>query len=314
MQQFVGVDISKKVFHADLGGTVREFRNSSEGAAALLAQTSPQSIFILEATGSYSRRLAEAIHAADREVRLINPLSSRRFAQLQLKRVKTDQVDARLLSEYGAISKERPFVPAAADTTASRQHQTAIDQLIKQETALRNQLEAILQWPTPAPEVVEALEALLKQVKDTIERLRTSMLARIEKAHPGMVGRIRTIPGFGRVNSILLVSTTDGFNNFPTARHAASFVGVCPNPYQSGTSVKGVTSITQLGNAVVRTKLYMGAMAAVRGTNEFASLYKRMTAAGKPPKVALIAVVNKMLRIAYAVAKSGAVYSPSQRQ
>lgn len=311
MQQFVGVDISKLTFHADVSGTIAEFRNDADGATALLAQTPPESIYILEATGSYSRRLAEAIYAADRQVRLINPLSSRRFAQLQLRRVKNDRVDARLLSEYGAVSKERPFVPAGDDTTAARQHQTTIDQLIKQETALHNQLEAILQWPNPAPEVVETLRALLAQIRAAIASLRKSMRARIEAAHPGMVERIQTIPGYGPVTSVLLVAATDGFRSFPSARNVVSYVGVCPNPYQSGTSVNGRTTITRLTSAVLRTKMYMAAMAAIRGDNEFANLFQRLTAAGKPRKLALIAVINKMLRVAYAVATTGTEHHPS---
>jgi transposase len=311
MQQFVGVDIAKRTFHADVHGQVRAFSNDAAGAAELLELTSPESIYILEATGSYSRRLAEAIYSCERQVRLINPLSSRRFAQLQLRRVKNDRVDARLLTEYGSVSKEKPFVPASDDTTAARQHQTTIEQLIKQQTALQNQLEAILQWPTPAAEVVQALRSLLKQLGETIEGLRKSMRSRLDRAHPGMVKRVQSVPGFGQVNATLLVAATDGFTAFASAKNLVSYVGVCPNQYQSGTSVEGRTKISRLSNAVLRTKLYMGAMAAIRGDNEFSELFQRLSAAGKPRKLALIAVINKMLRVAYAVATSGTGYRRS---
>ena len=136
MQQAIGIDIAKKSFQADINGKLHEVTNDANGSQALLSLTDQTSVFIIEATGNYSWRLAEALYAAERRVKMINPLSARRFAQLRLKRSKTDQIDARLLSDYGAIAEEAEFTPLSDEINRARQHQTVIEQLQKQRTSI----------------------------------------------------------------------------------------------------------------------------------------------------------------------------------
>jgi transposase len=308
MQHSIGIDIAKKSFQADIDGKLHEFANDASGSEALIALTDAASIFIIEATGNYSWRLAESLHAAERRVKIINPLSARRFAQLRLKRSKTDRIDARLLSEYGAIAQEAEFAPLSDESNRARQHQTVIEQLQKQRTALRNQLEAILQLPRPAQEVIDALEKSITQLDETIKQLRVSMRAHVELAHPGMMQRIETIPGIGRCISAALVTATDGFRQFHRAKQVVAYLGACPTQYESGTSVQGRGSISRIGSHTIRTQMYMGAMAAVRSDNEFGRYYRHLLQRGKAPKVALMAVINKMLRVAFALATKNLEY------
>jgi len=305
MQHYIGIDIAKASFEADIHGSLKHFSNDAHGAAELVSATTAESIFIIEATGNYSARLAEALVSAERRVKLVNPLSARRFAQLRLKRTKTDRVDARLLSDYGAISTEPEFEPHSDGTNAARQHQTVIEQLQKQRTALKNHLEAIRQLPRPAQEVIEALQQSIAQLEQTIAELRNSMREHLESAHPGMLQRLESIAGYGPRIAGSLMAATDGFRRFTTAKQLVCYLGACPSQYTSGTSVQGRGTISRIGTSTVRTQLYMGAMAAIRSDNEFAALYKRLTERGKPPKVALMAVINKMLRVAFAVVKHG---------
>jgi transposase len=308
MQHAIGIDIAKKSFQADINGKLHEFTNDASGSAALLSLTDQASVFIIEATGNYSWRLAESLYAAERRVKMINPLSARRFAQLRLKRSKTDQIDARLLSDYGTIAEEAEFTPLSDETNHARQHQTVIEQLQKQRTALRNQLEAIRQLPRPAEAVIDALEKSIKQLEQTIDQLRSSMRSCVELAHPGMAQRLETIPGIGRRISTALVTATDGFRQFHRAKQVVAYLGACPTQYESGTSVRGRGSISRIGSHAIRTQLYMGAMAAIRSDNEFGRYYRRLVARGKAPKVALMAVINKMLRVAFALATQNVDY------
>src|SRR5688500_14860469 len=104
MPAFIGIDIAKSSFEADIHGTTRQFDNNDKGARALMKATDADSIYIIEATGNYSVGLADALCADGRRVKIVNPLSAKRFAQLKLKRTKTDPIDAQLLTEYGQIA------------------------------------------------------------------------------------------------------------------------------------------------------------------------------------------------------------------
>ena len=305
MQQYIGIDIAKLSFEADINGTIRRFGNDDQGAAKLLGSTTADSIYIIEATGNYSTRLAEALAGADRHVKLINPLSSRRFAQLRLRRTKSDRLDAQLLTQYGAIATERKFEPLSDDINAARQHQTVIEQLQKQRTALKNQLESLQQLPRPAHEVIAALKTSIAQLETTIAELQKSMQQRTEAAFPDMRRRLETIPGVGPAISVTLIVATAGFSRFETAKQLVSYLGACPSNFDSGTSVHGSGTISRIGNHAIRAKLYMGAMASIRSDNELGRFYRRLTEQGKPRKVALMAVINKMIRIAFALARSG---------
>lgn len=314
MQCYIGIDIAKASFEADIHGSLQHFSNDAKGAAALVSATQSESIFIIEATGNYSARLAEALVTAKRRVKLVNPVSARRFAQLRLQRTKTDRVDARLLSDYGAIASEPEFEPYSDGTNAARQHQSVIEQMQKQRTALKNQLEAIRQLPRPAQEVIAALQQSIAQLEQTIAALRQSMREHLESAHPGMLRRLQTLPGVGPQIAASLIAHSDGLRRFTTAKQLVCYLGACPSQYTSGTSVRGRGTISRIGTSTVRTQLYMGAMAAIRADNEFATLYKRLVERGKPSKVALMAVINKMIRVAFAIVKHGVDYQANSRQ
>lgn len=310
MPTYIGIDIAKSTFDADIKGSVRQFTNDDTGARALLKATRPSNIYIIEATGNYSTRLAEALCRANRRVKLVNPLAAKRFAQSQLSRSKTDKIDAQLLTAFGPSAKVADYEPKSDDESAAKQHQSVIEQLIKQRTALKNQLEAVRQLPRPAKEVLDALNATIKHIDTTIEQLRKSWRAACEAAHPGMLQRLESIKGIGEKTAPAIITATQGFAGFEKAEQVVCYIGACPTTRKSGTSVRGDGRISRLNNPTVRTKLYMGAMTAIRYDNEFRATYDRLRANGKPKKVALMGVINKMLRVAFAVAKHGTMYEP----
>lgn len=311
MPAFIGIDIAKSSFDADVHGTIRHFDNNDIGAKALMKATDADSVYIIEATGNYSVGLADALCAAGRRVKLINPLSAKRFAQLKLKRTKTDPIDAHLLSQYGQIASEPDYEPLGDDASAAKQDQSVLEQFKKMKTSLLNQLEALLQLPRPAPEAVKALRQHIKSVDKTIDDLSRHVRTRCVSAFPGMIERLETIPGIGPVISSTLVVATDGFARFEDPKQVVSYVGACPTQYQSGSSVRGHGSISRMCDPTVRNKCYMGALAAKRSQNEFRAFYTHLRDAGKPHKVAMMGVINKMLRVAFAVAKHDTVYQPN---
>jgi len=109
----------------------------------------------------------------------------------------------------------------------------------------------------------------------------------------------------------LIISTFNGFKDFQTAKQACSFAGICPSPYQSGTSVKGKGSISKRGSPFARKILYMGALSATKYNPLIKKQYQRLLENGKCKMIAIIAAANKLLRQTFGVLKSKKAYDES---
>jgi transposase len=137
---------------ADLPGGVQRLDQTPAGYAQLLAALPAEATCVLEATGPNGLRTWAALHQARRPVCVVNPLQVRRFTQSQLRRSKTDRLDARLLSQFGRV-----FTPAL--------HQASplwLTQL-QQRQALRHHQHALARSPWPAPVSTKAESARLEQ-------------------------------------------------------------------------------------------------------------------------------------------------------
>jgi len=128
-----------------------------------------------------------------------------------------------------------------------------------------------------------------------------------------MLTTIESISGIGRKTAMLLLVVTDGFTRFESSGQLCSFCGLTPSIRQSGTSVKGRSRITKIGNAKLRNLLFMCSFTAYKHNKACKAIYDRIVNQGKSKKLALIAVCNKLLKQAFAIAKSGVEYNPNYR-
>jgi transposase len=116
------------------------------------------------------------------------------------------------------------------------------------------------------------------------------------------------VPGIGpKTSSFLLVLM---LRRVGSAREAAAFVGLAPRPYESGTSVRARTRLSKTGSTVARTALYWPAIAAMRWSEVFGAFRQRLKAQGKHPMLIIVAMMRKLLGIAYGVLKSGVAFDP----
>ncbi len=120
-----------------------------------------------------------------------------------------------------------------------------------------------------------------------------------------MLRNLTSIAGIGGHTAALLIIATQGFKNFDKAKQVYSYFGLAPTETTSGTSINGSRKITKMGNPLVRKKLYMCSLQVSRYNKTCADLYQRLLAKGKPKKLVLITVTNKLLKITFAIAKSG---------
>ena len=119
---------------------------------------------------------------------------------------------------------------------------------------------------------------------------------------------MKGIPGLGTKTALFLIVITDGFDKFETAGQLCSYVGITPTIRQSGSSVRGKSRISKVGNQKLRNLLFLCAFSACKHNKACREIYERIVAKGKSKKLALIAVANKLLKQAFAIAKSGLPY------
>ena len=124
---------------------------------------------------------------------------------------------------------------------------------------------------------------------------------------------MKSIPGIGDKTAIMLVVLTDGFERFTSAKELCSYTGLTPIIKQSGSSVKGRPRISKIGNQKLRNLLFMCSFNACKYNKACKAIYERIVAKGKSKKLALIAVCNKLLKQAFAIAKSGLIYDDSYK-
>lgn len=268
---------------------------------------------VMEATGTYHLALATALADAGLLVSVVNPVQIKRYRQMRLRRAKTDRADALLIAEYATREPMRRFRPGSPAQQHLKQIARTLAHLAKQQTALRNVLHAGRYLPAGSARCREELEAVRATLTAAMRRLRAEQarLARVVQADAYRL--MRSIPGIGPGVAGALIGYAGDLSRFTHAKQLAAFVGIVPQPDQSG-SREGPRRISKAGHAPLRALLYMGAITAMRHNRSCRALYQRLRARGKPHKVAAIAVANKLVRQLFAVVKSGVPYADNYEE
>jgi transposase len=311
---YVGVDVSKLSFDVAIpsltGYCHYQFKNEEKGFKLLLKHLSQlgDCHVVMEATGPYYLRLACYLHQASIAVSVINPLVIRRFCQMRMSRAKTDKKDAVMISEYGKMERPPLWNPEPAYVLELRQMQAAVDLLDQSRTDILRQMEAFNQNPVLCKTVIIGHRATLRHLEKQIATLNKKMEDLIESNEGLLYQNIQTIPGIGKKTALMLIVISAGFKKFSNAKQLSSYVGLSPRIFESGTSVKGKARITKMGMSKLRGMLYVCAWSAKRFNDSCKGIYDRLVAAGKPKKVALIAVANKLLKQCFAVGTKNEIF------
>ena len=149
---------------------------------------------------------------------------------------------------------------------------------------------------------------MITQQQKALELLELKTEAIIKEHHQQMLNNLTSIPGIAKKTASALIMATGGFTRFANAKQLCAYVGMTPRIYESGSSIKGKARICKLGMSRVRALLYVCAWTAKRYNKACAELYERLLAKGKAKKLALVAVANKLLRQAFAIASGNKPY------
>ena len=232
---------------------------------------------------------------------------------MKLSKIKTDKSDSKLICDYAQQVELKLWQGNSKIEMECLQITRVLSLYTKQSTMLKNKLhgEAVLGQPSKA--VVRSLKRSLKQLEKEMKNLEDKLLVLVRQAHQDLLTRLETIPGIGRKTAIMLVVLTGGFDRFSSASELCSYAGLTPVIRQSGSSVKGRARISKIGNQKLRNLLFMCSFNACKCNKACRDLYERIVAKGKSKKLALIAVCNKLLKQAFAIAKSGLIYDDTYK-
>lgn len=304
----LGIDISKSDFHACLiqgaTRTKKSFPNAAVGYRQLeqwLKNRRCGEIHAcMEATGPYWEGLAKALYDFGRTVSVINPSQTVFFARSQLRRTKTDAVDAELIAEFCQQRHPDAWTPPPQEILELRGLLSYRDHLV-QETISLKQMASQLHV---SKELRKAHVGQLKAVEKTtavVEKQLRAVASQPQVAQ--QVAALTAVRGLGLLTALAIVAKLP-VDRLRSAKAAAAYVGLAPSERQSGTSVHGKPRICKTGNASLRRDLYMPAMVAMRFNPVLQAFAQRLMERGKPSKVVIVAVMRKLIVLAFKLLKS----------
>lgn len=309
-----GIDISKNTFDVmDSNGKHSQFENNQKGFPKFLKLLNTDSHCVMEATGYYHYQLAHYLVQNNILVSVENPLSIKRFIQMKLSRIKTDKSDAKMICLYGQERELQPWIGYSKNQMECFQMIRLLETYTKQCTAYKNKLQAEQTLGNPSKLVVKSLKNSLKNLEKESQIIEESLLVLVKTDYQEILTKISSIPSIGKKTAVMLVVLTDGFTRFESAAQLCSFCGLTPSIRQSGTSINGRSRISKIGNAKLRNLLFMCSFTAHKHNKACKAIYDRIVNQGKSKKLALIAVCNKLLKQAFAIAKSGVEYNENYR-
>ena len=293
-----GIDVSKKALNIHLNGRDDTATNDTDGfrkVARILREGNAARV-VMEATGRMHRALLQSLHDRGFSVCVVNPRQSRDFAKAGGELAKTDRVDARVLAAFGAAFPAMPAT-APADVAIDRLR----DMLVLREALVdqRMQLRAVVaEIGDPlsdgsAERVLSEIDAGIGAYERGIEELVAGAEDLAES-----YGILTSVPGIGPVTAAALIAWMSELGAIGN-RQAAALIGVAPFARDSGT-LKGGRHVTG-GRRRPRDVLYMAAMAACMFNPEMGEFYGRLVERGKPHKVAVTAVMRKLVVTANAL-------------
>jgi transposase len=288
---YAGLDIAKASLQLHLQSKSYDLPNTAAGHAQLIKRlaTVPGVHVICEATGGYERAGVAALHAAALPVSVLNPARVRQFARASGKLAKTDPIDAAVLSAFGQAFTPEP-------TAARTPLETKMAALVTRRVQLLQLRVAECQRADTCadPDLRKLFTPWLAQMEKQIAKVEALLEALLKAQAPlaDQVRRLDDIMGVGRLTAVMVLATMPELGTL-NRRQAAALAGLCPYNRDSG-QWAGKRCISG-GRAEVRRALYMAALSASRSNHLLKPFYDRLIAAGKPAKVALTAVMRKLI-------------------
>lgn len=298
---FIGVDVSKSTLWSCRHGSDqrREVPNDEPSLQAWLATLPAAAQIAAESTGRHHLLLARLVHASGRRMFVLNARDVFFYAKALGTRGKTDRKDAHVIARYLAEHHRelKPWVPASS-------WQERLQQLLRCRWAVASKRCALRQVLRDMPSLQAAARALEQQFDALLAQIdaQTAAVLDDDPVLGARCRKLRTITGIGAQGSAMLAALFSRFN-FANADAVVAYSGLDPRPDDSGRR-HGKRHISKRGSPQLRRQLYLAAFAAAH-SNALGPLYRSIKAKGFKPTQALVILARKLLRVAWAVWRTG---------
>jgi transposase len=304
---FTGIDVSKLwldiavfkptdgfVYQTRIDNNAKNIRGFLKGLRKHLKAEITEHLFCMEHTGKYGHAFLTASALEKAKVWVELPIQIKRSQGLV--RGKTDRWDAARIAQYAYRFADKAVFWKPADKTIQdiKDLQVKRSQLVKAHSQLsqENKNDPLFKKPLLA----------LKQGIQAIELKMEQLIEQNELANH-QYELLKTVPGIGKQTAMALIIVTNGFTRLTESRKLSCYSGLAPFPYQSGSSVKGRTRVSKMGDKKLKVLLNLSAWNAIRSITAFKEYFKRKVSEGKHKMSVINAVRNKLIALALAVIK-----------
>lgn len=312
----LGVDIAKAKFDGwvKVQGKYhhKEFPNTAKGYEQVLAWLKKLGVervhACLEASGGYGDGLAEFLHHAKQMVSVVNPLQIKGEAMSQMRRHKTDKLDARVIRDFCEKHHPAGWQPPAPEIKALRELVRCYDAELAAQTASKNRIQSPVISETIKAHIKRQLEFHKQQLKALKAHIKTLFQQHPQLAHQRDL--LISIPGIAERTATKLLAEIMDFLRFKNARSVAVSAGVTPRHFTSGSSVNANPRMSKVGSADLRASLWWPAVRAMQCNPIVAAFVKRLRAKHLNGKALIVAAMHKLLQLAYGVIKNNRPFDP----
>lgn len=268
--------------------------------------------FCMEATGIYHCELCEYLQNSAHKVSVVNPVRTKSFAKCLQLRTKNDKVDSKMIAQFTFVNNPLPTPKVPKELQHFRRlvkfKETLIEDRAKEMVRIHSTLDNDVKQL-----INKHILFLDKQIKETMSKIETivngnkflsksfNLLITVDGISHNVAWRILSELNYETINDI-------------TPKSLVAHAGLSPRENSSGGNTYGKTSISKMGKTDLRKVMYMPALSCIRHQNYFSEFYQHLLEQGKPKKVAVVAVMRKMLLTAMGVLKTQKPFDPKWAQ
>jgi len=327
---FVGIDIASATFTSAVGsmgekwqiiGRPATFANQLDGFAQYLDWlqehgVSPNNgVVCMEATGVYSEVLAHFLVAKHYSVAIEPPLKVKRA--FKPAGHKSDPVDSAQIAEYAYRFGDQltPWAPRQETLEQIKTLLSTREQLVTDKTGHHNTLRALKRKALRTPLAEKTHEKTIAELKGHIQELEAEIRRLIDQDPDfrNLVGLLLSIPGVGLLLAAQLLVIFQSASQLCSPKSLAAFIGICPYEHSSGTSIQHTPTSRHYGPAALRKLLFLAALSLRTHNLQFRTYFLRKIQEGKPKKLVINNIANKLLKIIVAVVRSKTTFAPDYR-
>ena len=309
---FTGIDVSKLwldiavfkptdgfVYQTRIDNNVKSIRNFLRDLKKHLRAEITEHMFCMEHTGKYGHAFLAASVLEKAKVWVELPIQIKRSQGLV--RGKTDRWDAARIAQYAYRFADKAAFWKPADKTIQdlKDLQAKRNILVKTHSQLSQENKKDPFFKKPLLALKQSIQAIELKMEQLVEQ---------NEVTNNQYELLKTVPGIGKQTALALIIVTNGFTRLTESRKLSCYSGLAPFPYQSGSSVKGRTRVSKMGDKKLKVLLNLSAWNAIRSITAFKDYFNRKVSEGKHKMSVINAVRNKLIALTLAVIKRNSPY------